>query len=360
MTLSFSPLRFTLPKILLSLLLLIFMSTSNGATDAVSDTANSERAFHTFPAWFHDSPFLDLQEATTDAVEQSKKGVMILFTTQGCSYCEQFVRLSLEDSDIAKQVQFSFVSLGLEIFDDTELISPKGEALSVKEFAKREGAGFAPTLLFYDKNGERVLRKIGYQAPERFKNLLTYVSEEKYKSVSVRDYINSQHAINTSHAIYTQLKSDPLFDAPPYALDRSRFAASEPLMVLFEKRGCSECAEFHQDVMSLHTVRNTLDKFQVVRMDIEDETTPVLLPNGEKTTPAEWYNNTTFSRVPALIFYNEKGEQSLDTDALVQEGRMLNSLNYMLEKAYLKDWTYQQFARSKAIERSQAQAAVVN
>ena len=165
---------------------------------------------------------------------------------------------------------------------------------------------------------------------------------------------------NASQATYSQLKSDTLFDSPPFALDRSHFAASKPLMVLFEQKGCNECAEFHQNVLALSTVRSTLEAFQVVRMDIEDDTTPVLLPNGEKATPAQWYQSTTFSRVPALMFYNENGELSLDTDALVQKGRMLNSLNYMLEKAYLKNWTYQQFARSKALERNQAKTVAPN
>ena len=69
-------------------------------------------------------------------------------------------------------------------------------------------------------------------------------------------------------------------------------------------------------------------------------------------TPAKWYQTSSISRLPALLFFNETGKLSLQTDAFVRRSRMLNSINYMLEKAYLKDWTYQQFARSKAIERS--------
>ena len=189
MTLSYSLTQFQLQTILLSSLLLIAISASAAETEATT-----ERKLHTFPSWFHDSPFLDLQEATMDAVDEDKQGVMILFTTQGCSYCEKFVRVSLENPDIAKLVQKSFVSLGLEIFDDTELTSPTGEAMPVKEFAKKEGVGFAPTLLFYDENGKRVLRQIGYQAPERFTNLLAYVSEEQYRSIGLRDYINDQNS----------------------------------------------------------------------------------------------------------------------------------------------------------------------
>ncbi len=340
------------------LLLLIFSSSciSFGAT------TNEEKArkLHTFPEWFLDSPFLDLEEITSELSAEGKKGLMILFTTQGCSYCEQFIRESLGNPKIAAEVQERFASIGLEIFDDAEMVSPNGKTMAVKHFAKQEGVGFAPTLLFYDENGKRVLRQIGYQAPQRFTHLMDYVADKRYESQNLRDFITAKQAGQQGKSSYTSLKEDALFDTPPYALDRSHFDASEPLMVLFEKKGCDECEAFHRDVLTLKHVRETLGRFQVVRLDAEDDKTPVLLPDGKFTTPAKWYQKSTFSRLPALAFYNEKGKQSLKTDALVQDGRMMNSLNYMLEKAYLKDWTYQQFARSKALERNLKEKSTVN
>ncbi len=233
------------------------------------------------------------------------------------------------------------------------MIAPTGEAVVVKEFAKKEAVGFAPTLLFYDETGQRVLRQVGYQVPQRFEHIMDYVAARHYKEQSLRAFIDSKDGTNQDVESYANLQDDKLFETPPYALDRRHFDADQPLMVLFEKKGCGECKTFHQEVMQLQTVRDTLDKFQVVRMDVDDDSTPVLLPNGGRSTPSQWYQQTIFSRLPALMFVNEKGELALSTDSLVQEGRMMNSLNYMLEKAYLKNWTYQQFARSKAIARSQ-------
>lgn len=340
-------------------LLLIFASSS--ISFGAADKEVKARGTHTFPEWFVDSPFLDLEEVTSEISDNGKKGLMILFTTQGCSYCEQFIHESLGDPKIAGKVQEKFAAIGLEIFDDAEMISPTGETIAVKHFAKQEGVGFAPTLLFYDENGKRVLRQIGYQAPQRFTHLMDYVADKRYDSETLRDFITAKEAEQQGTSGYASLKEDTLFDTTPYALDRSHFDASEPLMVLFEKKGCGECEEFHRDVMTLKHVRDTLGNFQVVRLDVEDDKTPVLLPDGKFTTPKKWYQQTTFSRLPALAFYNLKGKKSLQTDALVQDGRMMNSLNYMLEKAYLKDWTYQQFARSKAIERSlKAEATAKN
>jgi thioredoxin-related protein len=75
-------------------------------------------------------------------------------------------------------------------------------------------------------------------------------------------------------------------------------------------------------------------------------------PNGHLTNPAAWYKSTDFSRLPALVFFDEKGRKVLETDALVKHQRMMNAINYVLERAYKKDWTYQRFSRNKAIERN--------
>ena len=135
------------------------------------------------------------------------------------------------------------------------------------------------------------------------------------------------------------LKADPLFVKPPYALDRSRFPASKPLLVIFEKPGCVECAGFHSDVLALKKVRKALKRFEVVRFDASDVKTPILAPDGKKTSPAGWYEQAALTRVPAILFFDEKGNEVLKTDTLVLHQRMMNSLNYVLERAYKKGWT---------------------
>ena len=177
---------------------------------------------------------------------------------------------------------------------------------------------------------------------------MDYVADDHYQSQSLRDFLVTklpkQQVINT----YNKLKADNLFEEPPYALDRSHFAANYPLLVLFEKPGCTECESFHQDVMTLKDVRGTLKHFQVVRLNAIDNKTPVLAPDGKRTTPSQWYEQAEFTQLPAFLFFNEAGKQVLKTDAFVRHHRVMNSLNYVLTKAYDKDWTYQQFVRSKS------------
>jgi thioredoxin-related protein len=311
------------------------------------------QVFHIdYPGWFHSDPFFDLAEATAKAKASGKDGLMILFTTQGCSYCAIFIDKSLGNPDVAKRVQKHFVSVGMEIFDDTEMTAPGGEHMPVKVFAKKEGAGFSPTLVFFDTDGKRTLGVVGYQSTERFNKILDYITAGTYKTETLASYFAGQKKNTPARSASAKLKDDPLFIQPPYALDRSRFPASLPMMVLFEEPGCSECDDFHNNVLALDEVRNTLKGFEVVRLDSQDKKTPVITPGGKRVTPAKWYMQSGFARVPALMFFDLKGNQVLETDALVKRNRMMNSLNYMLERAYEKDWTYQRFARSKAIERN--------
>lgn len=303
-----------------------------------------------YPAWFEENPFFDLAEELEKARAEQKQGLMVLFTTEGCSYCDAFIRTSLGDSSIASTVQQNFVSVGLEIFDDTGMTDPHGIALPVKKFAEREGVEFSPTLLFYGADGGRVLRVAGYQSPERFRIILDYLSSGYFRTGSLRDYVKSIAGKGSASKSDTGLVDDPLFSKPPYALDR-RIAASQPLLVIFEKNGCKECSQFHKTVLARNEVRDMLKQFEIVRFDVDDDETVIVTPDGSRATPASWFKATDFTALPALVFFDERGNEVLKTDALVLPQRMTNSILYVLERAYDKGWTYQRFARSKGIEK---------
>lgn len=326
------------------------------ASAVAKDFDDSNIAHIGYPEWFVDNPFLDLQEGLETARAEGKAGLMVLYTTEGCSYCNQFIQVSLGDEHIADQVQKNFHSIGLEIFDDAEMTAPNGDSMSVKQFADTAGAGFAPTLLFFDDSGKLVFRVVGYQSPERFVKIMDYVSGEEYHKQAFRDFLHQTSTVDVEPQLATDLITDSLFEQPPYALDRSHFPAKQPLMVIFEQSGCSECEGFHKKVLALDEIRSTLQQFEVVRLNARDSQTSVLTPNGNKMVPATWYEQTEFTHLPALLFFDERGQEVLRTDALVLGQRMQNSLNFVLEQAYKKGWTYQRFARSKGIERAQQNA----
>ena len=83
-----------------------------------------------YPGWFKET-FYDLDEDIAEGRDDGKQGLMILFTTEGCSYCARFIDVSLGNPELAARVQKDFVAVGMEIFDDKMMTSPEGESMPI-------------------------------------------------------------------------------------------------------------------------------------------------------------------------------------------------------------------------------------
>ena len=332
----------------LQVLVLLLVGLGHAALAGIED--GPRHAGH--PDWMSPA-FVDLESDLETVRKQGKTGVMVLFTTQGCTYCAEFINRSLGDPDLRQRVQENFVSIGLELFDDNFMIDHYGNEVSIKHFAEQQKAGMAPTLLFYGPDNDLVFRAVGYQSPERFGAILDYLVSGSQREMTFRDYLRrAGDDPEKGDSTYTVLRPDPLFARPPYALARQPIAADRPLLVIFEQTGCGDCQRFHDKVLALAEVRALLERFEVVRLDARDAETPVLAPDGRRTTPAAWFAAEGFSRVPALLFVDEAGSTVLRNDAVTERQRMLNMSGLVLDKKYLEGWTYQRYARSKAIARN--------
>jgi thioredoxin-related protein len=320
------------------------------ARDAPFDDSAIVRADD--PAWFKTS-FLDLREDLAEARAAGKQGLMVLFSTEGCAYCKAFIERSLKDPAIGARVREHFDTLHLEIFDDAGMKDLQGRSLPVKDFARREGAAFSPTLLFYGLDGKPMHRVVGYQSPERFRTVLDYVAGGHHRTLSYRDYLARQASGRPAAGQPASLVRDPLFDRPPYVLDRRR-PAGKPLLVLFERPGCEACREFHAHVLSDPEVRSLLARFQAVQLDARDAATPVLAPDGRRLTPLRWAEELGLAHLPAMVFFDEAGREVLRNDALSYRQRTQRSLQFVLDKAYLRGILFQRYTREKSMERLKA------
>jgi len=315
-----------------------------------------------YPDWFHQSDFLNYQEDLSEAVDEGKKGAFLLFTTQGCPYCDKFVKLSLGDSDIAKQVQENFMPTGLEIFNDVEIVDFSGEEMAAKDFAKTAGVQFTPTIIFYDKKGTAVFKAIGYQSPKRFKHILNYVGGEHYHKKDLHAYIKDQAedtyqpslADQLISGLYEETVARTLFDTSQVNFAVTPKVPSKPLVVLFEEDNCQDCVNFHENVLPTASVRDVLTQFTFVKFNASDNKTALTKPDKSSTTPAQWVKDLDFQHFPALVFFDKTGRKVLQTDAFLRKKRMLYSCQYVLENAFDKGWSYQQFGRFKEVEKRTA------
>lgn len=336
-----------------SLALLLALPGSAAAMDPAFD--DREVMTVHYPDWFKQS-FLDLPDDAAVAAEAGKQGLFIFFTTQGCSYCHLFIDESLGDPAIARRLRDHFDALGLEVFSDAELTDFGGNATRVKQFALDQGVQFTPTMIFYDTQGQPLVKLPGYYGPERFARVLDYLVDGHHARVGLRAYLAQTEAEETGTAGGWTLPDDPLFEPPPHALARSAaMPAERPLLVLFEGGDCARCPRFHEEVLADGDIRAKLGGFDIVRLDAGDADTPVLTPNGERTNPQDWYAALGFTELPALAFFAEDGRRVLETDAVVLLGRMHNSIGFVAERAYERGWNYQRYARSQAMARARAE-----
>ncbi|MBL3600997.1 MAG: ankyrin repeat domain-containing protein [gamma proteobacterium endosymbiont of Lamellibrachia anaximandri] len=301
-----------------------------------------------FPDWFKSS-FLDLREDLEEATSAGKQGLMVFISTRRCSYCKAFIQNSLDLPDIRQRLQGAYDVVGLEIFDDNEMIDPAGRSYRVKEFVSANKAAYTPTLIFYGAKGHKLLKIVGYYPPDKFRTVLDYLEGQHYQREPLRSYF-SKTAASPSKPESGITTDDTLFSRPPHILDRRAGPAKQPLMVLFEKPNCSACRRFHNKVLRDKPIRYLMGEFEVIQLDASDTNTRLITPAGKRISPAQWFEQLDLTYSPAIVFFDEAGEEVMRLDSETQRFRMEGSLQLVLEKGYQQDAQLQRWRRKKAIQ----------
>jgi thioredoxin-related protein len=306
------------------------------------------------PPWFKES-FLELDEDLREALENGKTGLIVYFGQAHCAYCKLILREILSKPDLTEYLVRHFDIVGLSIHDIRELTAPDGETMSVKEFSIREQAQFTPTLIFYGEDGRKALVLRGYYPAYKVLAALEYVADAHYRTMSFRDYL--ARADPPPLFDDEELISDPLFEAPPFALDRSRFPADRPLAVIFEQPRCHACDVLHSEPLQDLAVRERLEEFEVVQLNLWDRDTPILTPDGRRLTPYEWAAELELFYTPTLVFFDAGGKEVFRIDSVVQFFRLAGVLRYVAEKAYEEHPIFQYWKFALSDDRNEQAAS---
>jgi thioredoxin-related protein len=298
------------------------------------------------PDWFKKS-FLDLRVDLKDARKEGKQGVIVYFGQENCPYCLALMKENFGRPDITRYTRAHFDVIAIDIWGSLPVVLPDGRKTTEREYALQEKTNFTPSLIFYDPDGKVVLRLRGYYPPYRFRAALHYVAEGYYKHESLRDYL--ARAENTPKFELGDLNQEDFFSPPPYALDRSHFPASKPLVVFFEQRDCHACDILHGDPLQHEKTRELMQGFEAVQLDMWADT-PVLTPDGRHETAKSWASRLGIFYAPTLVFFDEKGKEIIRIDSVVGLYRLQGVLQYVLEKGYLEYPTYQKWRQQQRAE----------
>ena len=298
-----------------------------------------------YPDWFKLS-FLDLRDDLNEAVANDKFGIIVYFGQKHCAYCEALMKINFQQDDIVRYTQEHFDVIPTDIWGSREVTDMEGQSWSEREFAVKENTNFTPSLIFYDRDGNEAFRMRGYYPPYKFRAALEYVVEGYYQRESFREYL--ARADPPPKFELGDLSDEPFFEAPPYALDRSRFPADRPLAVFFEQHDCHACDILHTEPLSDPDTREMLSEFQVVQLDMWSDT-KVITPSGERTTAREWASELDLYYAPAIVFFDEHGEEIIRVDAVVRLYRLQGVVEYVLSKGYLEAPTYQRWRQLQRV-----------
>ena len=290
-----------------------------------------------YPPWFKES-FLDLQEDLQEAVKEGKKGIVVYFGQRRCAYCRMLMEVNFGLPDIVEYTQRHFDVIPVDIWSVEEVTDVQGETLTERELALRERTNFTPSLIFYDAEGREALRLRGYYPPYQFRAALEYVADGHYRKESFPEYLaRGEDAMKFEPG---ELSEEGFFSRPPYNLDRSRFHGQRPLVVFFEQGECHACDVLHGGPLRDPAIASIFRNMDSVQLDIWSDT-PLVTPEGKRTTAKEWAKELGLFYAPSLLFFDGNGKQIIKVDSVVGFFRLSNVLNYISSGDYLREPNFQ-------------------
>jgi len=291
------------------------------------------------PAWFHES-FLDFSDDIREAAAAGKR-ILLYVYQPGCPYCNRLVEHNFGQKDINEATRRHYVVIALNLWGDREVTVVDGRHMSEKEFARVIGVKYTPTLLFFDEQGNVVLRLNGYVPPHNFRIALDYASAPRTEPYA--DFFRAREKPPAGGT----LNAEPFFSPAPHDLDRSRKPAARMLAVYFEQAHCEECDRLHNKTLNYPATRALATQFQSVQLDLWADT-PVVTPDGQRTTARAWARALNVNFAPALVFFDENGREVARADGFLKNFHIQSLYDYVLKKAYLTEPEFQRFLQARA------------
>jgi thioredoxin-related protein len=139
--------------------------------------------------FFQDS-FNDLSEEAMTAAEEGKVGVLVVFETDDCPWCERMHETVLNQSPVQDYFRTHFRIIKLNTDGDAMVIGFDGTEVSETEFALQHNRIRAtPAFLFFSAQGELMTRFTGTtRDPQEFLWLGEYVVDAHFKSERFSSY----------------------------------------------------------------------------------------------------------------------------------------------------------------------------
>ncbi|MCS7262569.1 MAG: thioredoxin family protein [Aquificaceae bacterium] len=132
--------------------------------------------------------FLNLKEDLEESRRENKL-LFLMFHQEGCPFCDKMRRVTFQDKKVQEYFKKHFYMVEVDIRGSNEVTDLDGKKLTEKQFAIKHGIRLTPVFLFFDQQGNVIVKVPGYIEPQEFILLGRYVVEGHYKRKNLVQYI---------------------------------------------------------------------------------------------------------------------------------------------------------------------------
>lgn len=119
-----------------------------------------------------------------------EKPLAIFFEQTNCPNCDNLHQEVFKDVDTTKTVDL-FRNVQLDMWSDTQVVTPSGMSMSAKDWAKQLKINYAPSIVLFDKQGKEIIRIEAMFKAFHTESVFDYVISEAYKTdPSFQTYIS--------------------------------------------------------------------------------------------------------------------------------------------------------------------------
>jgi len=126
---------------------------------------------------FFTQPPYDLRLSATGY----QKPLAIFFEQASCPNCDNLHQQVLNDADTQTIIK-KFTTIQLDMWSDTPIVTPQGNTLSAREWAKSLNIQYAPSIVLFDKQGKEVIRTEALFKTFHTQSVFDYVLSDAYQT----------------------------------------------------------------------------------------------------------------------------------------------------------------------------------
>ena len=123
---------------------------------------------------------------TVDSVSDlsaQNKPLLVMFEQRKCSSCDE-LHLDILKRKESVALLSGFNVLVLDMWSNEMITTPAGKKIKIRDWAKKLNVNYAPSLLFFNNEGEEVFRTDAYLKAFHTQTAMDYVSSGAYKTQS--------------------------------------------------------------------------------------------------------------------------------------------------------------------------------